>query len=65
MILYYRDGLKVIASLFSNPVFANAMEYTPYQLLEESTGEWAFREFMSANYAWDYVVCNTKDYNQL
>lgn len=56
IVLYWRDGLEVIASLFSNPVFANAMEYTPYQLLEEGTGARAYGEFMSANYAWDYVV---------
>lgn len=56
MVLYWRDGLEVIASLFSNPVFANAMDYTPYQSVEEATGAQAFGEFMSANYAWDYAV---------
>ena len=38
MVLYYWDGLEVIASLFSNPVLKHAMEYMPYQLVEEETG---------------------------
>ena len=56
MVLYYRDGLEVIASLFSNPVLKHAMEYTPYRLVEEETGARAYGEFMSGDYAWDYVV---------
>lgn len=60
MVLYWRDGLEVIASLFANPVFANSMEYTPYRLRERLTGARAFGEFMSGDFAWDYAVRNVK-----
>ena len=42
MVLYYRDGLEVITSLFSNPVLKHAMEYMPYRLVEEETGAQAY-----------------------
>lgn len=58
MVLYWRDGLEVIRSLVSNPVFANAIEYTPYRLVEEVSGDRAYGEFMSADYAWEYAVSN-------
>jgi hypothetical protein len=54
MTLYWRDGLQVIGYLFSNPVFANSMEYTPYKLLDDKIQ--AFSEFMSGQVAWDYHV---------
>jgi hypothetical protein len=54
--LYWHDGLEVIKHLFSNPVFAHCMELDPYKLIDQETGQWAFRKFMSGQYAWDYVV---------
>ena len=39
-------------------MFANMMEYIPYQLLEEATGGCAYGKFMSADNAWDYVGCD-------
>jgi hypothetical protein len=56
MTLFYRDGLEVVKHLFSNPVFTNCMELDPYKLLETETGLCVFGEFMSAEYAWRYVV---------
>lgn len=57
MVLYYRSGLEVIASLFKNPVFAHHLEMTPYKLSDDG-GNRVFGEFMSAEFAWDYQVCN-------
>jgi hypothetical protein len=57
--LYWRDGLEVIKHLFSNPVFANCMEFDAYRLVERETNLQVFGEFMSAKYAWDYLVCLT------
>lgn len=56
MILYWRDGLKVVEFLFSNPVFATSMETTPYKLIDED-GLPVVGEFMSAKFAWEYQVC--------
>lgn len=57
MVLYYRDGLEVVEHMFANPVFAQCMEYTPYRLFDDQ-GARAIGEFMSANFAWDYMVCS-------
>lgn len=55
MVLYYRNGLDVIAQLFSNPVFAHHLEMTPYKLSDESNKR-VYGEFMSADFAWNYQV---------
>lgn len=56
MVLYYRDGLRVMEHLFANPVFANSMDYTPYQLRDEANMP-VVGEFMSGQFAWEYQVC--------
>jgi hypothetical protein len=33
------------------------MELDPHELIDQETGQRAFGEFMSGEYAWDYVVC--------
>lgn len=57
--LYWRDGLEVVEHLFSNPAFADCIDYTPYQEFE-ATGqgqECVYGEFMSADNAWNIQVC--------
>jgi hypothetical protein len=49
-ILYWRDGLEVVRCLYSNPIFANSIEVTPYRLYEDGTR--MYGEFMSADEAW-------------
>lgn len=53
--LYWRNALRVVELLFSNPVFATCMEYTPYRLLDEDTKP-VLGEFMSGQFAWEYQV---------
>ncbi|KAF7973201.1 hypothetical protein HWV62_15785 [Athelia sp. TMB] len=53
IVLYYRDGLKVVENLFGNPIFANCMEFSPYTLQDEA-GEPVVGEFMSGRFAWEY-----------
>ena len=57
MTLYWQDRLKVIVHLFANPVFANSMETTPYQLFDPEENVQAYSEFMSGEFAWEYHVC--------
>lgn len=57
MILYYRDGLDLIKYLFSNPNFANCMEYDAFELVDPETQLRVYGEFLSAQYAWRYQVC--------
>jgi len=54
--LYWRDGLEVIKSLFSNPIFAGCMEMDPYKLVERETQPRVYGEFMSGDFAWEYQV---------
>lgn len=55
MVLYWRDGLRIVEHLFSNPVFATCMEFTPYRLSDDA-GMPVVGEFMSGTYAWEYQV---------
>lgn len=57
--LYWRDGLEVVKSIFSNPVFAGCIELNPYRLVEVETEARVYSEFMSADFAWNYQVCRT------
>lgn len=58
MVLYYRDGLEVIKFIYSNPIFANCMDYVPYRLTDpQEGGQRVYGEFMSGDFAWDYQVC--------
>ncbi|KAF9222828.1 hypothetical protein BS17DRAFT_836007 [Gyrodon lividus] len=51
LMLYWRDELEVIKYLFSNPVFAQCIDLTPYQEYEGQ--EHVYSEFMSADLAWE------------
>ncbi|KIJ59743.1 hypothetical protein HYDPIDRAFT_32958 [Hydnomerulius pinastri MD-312] len=51
LMLYWRDGLEVIKYLFSNPVFAQCIDLTPYR--EYEGRERVYGEFMSADLAWE------------
>ncbi|KAF8419490.1 hypothetical protein L210DRAFT_3366672, partial [Boletus edulis BED1] len=53
VILYYRDALDCIKSLFNHPYYAPHMDYTPFRLF--TTAERIVREYtewMSAEVAW-------------
>ncbi|KAF7971172.1 hypothetical protein HWV62_21918 [Athelia sp. TMB] len=52
--LFYRDSIDCIRALFRNPLFSDAMHYTPFR--EFKTAERIVRvyeEWMSANAAWN------------
>ncbi|KAI6039085.1 hypothetical protein EDC04DRAFT_2568878 [Pisolithus marmoratus] len=50
IMLYWRDGLEVVEYLFSNPVFTQCMDISPYKEFEGQ--ERVYGEFMSADDAW-------------
>lgn len=56
MVLYWRDGLELIAQLFANPVFSKSMGYDAYKLIDPLTGYRVYGDFLSAEYAWNYQV---------
>lgn len=56
MVLYWRDGLNLIAQLFANPVFSQCMGYDAYELTDPDTGLRVYGDFLSAEFAWKYQV---------
>ncbi|KAG1908770.1 uncharacterized protein F5891DRAFT_917610, partial [Suillus fuscotomentosus] len=53
LMLYWRDGLKVVKHLFANSVFAPCMDFWPYWEFEGPDNQRAYGEFMSADLAWE------------
>lgn len=64
IILYWRDGLEVVESLFANPIFASSMETTPYKLFDENNRP-VISEFMSAKFASRVHVCSISCYTSI
>ncbi|KAI5988856.1 hypothetical protein F5J12DRAFT_691482, partial [Pisolithus orientalis] len=54
IMLYWHDGLKVVEHLFSNPVFTQCMDISPYKEFEVMAEgqEQVYGEFMSTDDAW-------------
>jgi hypothetical protein len=52
--LIWRDALEVVHHIFSNPIFANHMEYNPYEI--NDNGECEYGEWMSCEQASEIQV---------
>ena len=54
---FYRDGLECFKFLFSNPIYANDMDYCPRKLwtTEERTAR-VYTEIMTGDLVWDIQV---------
>ena len=52
--VWHCDALEVTQEIFGNPVFAQHMEYDPYQIFEG--GEWEYGEWMSSDEAYHIQV---------
>ncbi|KAI5994108.1 hypothetical protein F5J12DRAFT_686679, partial [Pisolithus orientalis] len=63
IMLYWHDGLEVVEHLFSNPVFTQCMDISPYKEFEVMAEgqEQVYGGFMSADDAWhiqDQLPCS-------
>ena len=57
MEFYYRDSAECVAHLFGNPLFVNAMDYSPYRLYDsEEKSTRYYYGVMSAEWSWDAQV---------
>lgn len=52
--LIWRDALEVVHHIFGNPIFANHMEYDPYEINDD--GEREYGEWMSCEHAFEIQV---------
>ena len=56
--LYYRDGLECFEHLFSDPTFADSMQYCPRKVWKDSSRECRlYDEIMTGDKAWNTQVC--------
>ncbi|KAG1906695.1 uncharacterized protein F5891DRAFT_1182102 [Suillus fuscotomentosus] len=53
--LIWRDALEVTKHIFGNPIFANDMEFDPYEIFVD--GEREYGEWMSSSRAHDIQAC--------
>jgi hypothetical protein len=55
--VWYRDPHQVVQNMLANPDFAHEMDFQPYREFSTVGEERHYRDFMSANWAWDQAVC--------
>lgn len=53
-IVWYRDPMKVLRELISNPDFKDEFDYVPYR--DYTSDGHQFQDFMSGNWAWRQAV---------
>jgi hypothetical protein len=51
----FRDPLKLVHNLLSNPDFKDEFDYVPFQEYDKA-GNHRFQDFMSGNWAWEQCV---------
>jgi hypothetical protein len=59
MVLYYRDSFECLKMLFSNPLLAGRIDFSPKKLYANSSGnvhERKYNEWMSSDGAWSMQV---------
>lgn len=56
--LIWRDALEVVHDIFGNPIFANHMEYDPYEI--NDNGEHEYGEWMSCEHAFEIQASTFK-----
>lgn len=55
--LFYRDPIECVRALFGNPLFADAMHYTPFREFKTAAQlTRVYEEWMSGNAAWNIQV---------
>lgn len=54
--VWYRDPHQVVRNMLANPDFAHEMDFRPYREYSTSGEERHYRDFMSADWAWDQAV---------
>ncbi|KAG1845610.1 hypothetical protein C8R48DRAFT_750725 [Suillus tomentosus] len=59
--VWYRDPHQVVRNMLANPDFAHEMDFRPYREYSTSGEECHYRDFMSADWAWDQADIISKD----
>ncbi|KAG1883443.1 hypothetical protein F4604DRAFT_1879062 [Suillus subluteus] len=59
--VWFRDPRDVIRNMLANLLYANEMDYCPYREYASATDERQWKDFMSADWAWDQADEISKD----
>ncbi|KAG1759770.1 hypothetical protein EDD22DRAFT_955544 [Suillus occidentalis] len=59
--VWYRDPHQVVQNMLANPDFAHEMDFRPYREFSTLGEECHYRDFMSADWAWDQADTISKD----
>ncbi|KAG1901072.1 uncharacterized protein F5891DRAFT_1128178 [Suillus fuscotomentosus] len=59
--VWYRDLHQVVRNMLANPNFTHKMDFRPYREYSTSGEERHYRDFMSADWAWDQADIISKD----
>ncbi|KAG1717847.1 uncharacterized protein EDB91DRAFT_1241042 [Suillus paluster] len=59
--VWYRDPQEVVCNMLANPAYSDEMDYRPYREYSTDGDEHQFRDFMSADWAWDQADIITGD----
>ncbi|KAG1865640.1 hypothetical protein C8R48DRAFT_772635 [Suillus tomentosus] len=51
--VWFRDPREVVRNMLANPMYADEMDYQPYREYASATDERQWKDFMSADWAWD------------
>lgn len=61
--LYYRDALDCVKLLFNHPLFADKIEFSPYQLFTSTVrDDWVYTKWMSSDNAWELQVSSKQNH---
>ncbi|KAG2135326.1 hypothetical protein DEU56DRAFT_738053 [Suillus clintonianus] len=59
--VWFRDPREVIRNMLANPMYADEVDYQPYREYASATDERQWKDFMSADWAWDQADEISKD----
>jgi hypothetical protein len=54
--VWFRDPCEVVCNMLANPMYVDEMDYQPYCEYASATNEHQWKDFMSADWAWDQAV---------
>ena len=54
--VWYRNPHEVVRNMLANPAYSDEMDYRPYREYSTNGDERQWRDFMSADWAWDQAV---------
>jgi hypothetical protein len=55
--VWYRDPHTMARNMLANPTYKDEIDYTPFREYDASNDKRRWKDFMSADWAWQQAVC--------